>query len=146
MVRIMARSIKDYTYEELLERAYSKLPAKPVSKEAFEIPRAEIMVAGGKTIILNFRHIADYLNREPKILQKYFMKELGVPAFIGEAGQLILQGRFSSHVINRLIEMFVKKYVICPTCGSRFTKLIKSGKVFILRCEACGAETTLEAF
>ncbi|RLG90287.1 MAG: translation initiation factor IF-2 subunit beta [Thermoprotei archaeon] len=140
------KRIRDYTYEELLERAYSKLPSRPVQKETFEVPRAEVMFVGGKTLILNFKQIADVLNREPKIIQKYFVKELGVPAYINESGQLILQGRFSSHVINKLIDVFVKKYVICPTCGSRFTKLIKKGKVFILKCEACGAETTLQAF
>ncbi|ABN70198.1 translation initiation factor 2 subunit beta (aeIF-2b) [Staphylothermus marinus F1] len=142
----MTRRIRDYKFEELLERAYSKLPARTVSKETFEVPRAEVMFVGGKTLILNFKQITDVINRDPKILQRYFVKELGVPAYMNESGQLILQGRFSSHVINRLIDLFVKKYVICPTCGSRFTKLIKKGKVFILKCEACGAETTLEAF
>ncbi len=142
----MVKRVRDYTYEELLERAYSKLPSKPVSREAFEIPRAEVMVVGGKTVILNFMKIADILNRDPKILQRYYMKELGAPAIIGEGGQLIIQGRFGPHIINRLLEMFVKKYVLCPTCGSRFTRLEKVGKVFILKCEACGAETTLEAF
>ena len=140
------KSIKDYTYEELLERAYSKLPPRPEKKEVFEVPKAEVMIVGGKTVIVNFMKIADYLNRDPKILQRYFMKELGTPAIIGEAGQLTLQGRFGPHVINRLIDMFVKKYVICPTCGSRFTTLKKVGKVFILKCQACGAETTLQAF
>ncbi len=142
----MPRSVRDYSYEELLERAYSKLSHKPVRKEAFEIPKAEVVIVGGKTIIQNFSKIADYLNRDPKIMQRYFMKELGTPAFLGESGQLILQGRFGPHVINRLIDMFVKKYVICPTCGSRFTVLKKVGKVFVLKCQACGAETTLEAF
>jgi translation initiation factor 2 subunit 2 len=141
----MPKSVRDYSYEELLERAYAKLPTKPVTKEAFETPKAETMYVGNKTLILNFKQIADYLNRDPKILQRFFVKELGVPVYMNESGQLILQGRFSAHVINRLLEIFVKKYVICPTCGSRFTKLIKVGKVFILKCEACGAETTVEA-
>ncbi len=142
----MARRVREYSYEELLDRAYSKLPSKPVDGETFEPPKAEVMIVGGKTIILNFAKIADILNRDPKILQRYYMKELGAPAFLGESGQLIIQGRFGPHIINRLLEMFVKKYVICPTCGSRFTVLKKVGKVFILKCQACGAETTLEAF
>ncbi len=142
----LKRSVKDYTYEELLNRAYSRLQHRPVGREAFEVPKAQVTIVGGKTIIQNFVKIADYLNRDPKIMQRYFMKELGTPAYIDEAGQLILQGKFGPHVINRLIDMFVKKYVICPTCGSRFTVLKKVGKVFILKCQACGAETTLEAF
>ncbi len=142
----MARSIRDYTYEELLDRVYAKLPEKKVSAEPFEIPRAEVMVVGNKIVIRNFRQIADTLNRDPKLLMRYFVKELAVPGTIDESGALILQGRFSALIINRLIERFVKTYVLCPTCGSRFTVLEKVGKVFKLRCLACGAETTLPAF
>jgi len=49
-------------------------------------------------------------------------------------------------VIAKLLEMFVQKYVKCPTCGSGDTRLEKKGRIFILKCMACGAETTLEAF
>ncbi len=142
----MVKKVSEYTYDELLERVYSKLPAKARSQEAFQIPKAEIIIVGGKTVIRNFRWIADYLNRDPKILQRYFAKELAVPAYMDESQQLVLQGRFGAHVINKLIEIFVKKYVLCPTCGSRFTELKRSGKVFILKCLACGAETSLQAF
>ncbi len=143
---MVAKSIRDYSYEELLDRLYEKLPKKAVKKEAFEIPRAEIMIVGNKTIIRNFSQIADVLNREPKLLTRYFVKELAVPGTVDESGSLTLQGRFSSAIINKLIERFVKNYVLCPTCGSRFTVLEKVGKVFKLKCLACGAETTLKAF
>ncbi|MET1159843.1 MAG: translation initiation factor IF-2 subunit beta [Thermoprotei archaeon] len=142
----MPKRVREYSYEELLERAYSKLPARGGPAKSFQIPRVELMVVGGKTVILNFKDIVDTLNREPKILQQYLVKELGAPAYLNESGQLVLQGKFSVHVLNKLVEMFTNKYVICPTCGSKDTKLIKRGKVFVLKCEACGAETTLEAF
>ncbi len=142
----MVKSIKEYSYEELLDRAYSNLPSRVAPAKSFIVPKVEVMFVGGKTLILNFRQIADTLNREEKILQKYLVKELGVPAYVNESGQLVLQGRFNAHVLNRLLEIFTKRYVICPTCGSKDTKLIKKGKVFILKCEACGAETTLSAF
>jgi len=146
MVFIMAKSVREYSYEELLERAYSKLPVKGTSDRSAAVPRAEVMNAGGKTILLNFRQIVESINRDSEILEKYLVKELGVPAYINESGQLVLQGRFNAMVLNKLIDMFVARYVLCPTCGSRDTKLIKKGKVFILKCEACGAETSLSAF
>ncbi|WP_048163564.1 translation initiation factor IF-2 subunit beta [Thermogladius calderae] len=142
----MSKRARDYAYEELLERAYSRLPQKTSSGEVFEVPKAEVTVVGGKTIITNFRKIADVLARDESLLQHYYIKELGVPAVINEAGQLVLQGKFNAIVINKFLDMFVKKYVRCPTCGSYHTKLIRKGKVFVLKCEACGAETTVEAF
>ncbi|MGC9121961.1 translation initiation factor IF-2 subunit beta [Thermogladius sp. KZ2Tp1] len=142
----MSKRARDYAYEELLERAYSRLPQRTSSGEVFEVPKAEVTVVGGKTIITNFRKIADVLARDESLLQHYYIKELGVPAVINEAGQLVLQGKFNAIVINKFLDMFVKKYVRCPTCGSYHTKLIRKGKVFVLKCEACGAETTLEAF
>ncbi len=142
----MAKKVREYSYEELLERAYSKLPAKATAAKSFKVPRPEIMFVGGKTIILNFKEIVEVLNRDSSILQKYFGKELGAAAFINESGQLVLQGRFNVHILSKLLDIFVQRYVICPTCGSKDTKLIKKGRVFVLKCMACGAETTLEAF
>ncbi|RLG80356.1 MAG: translation initiation factor IF-2 subunit beta [Thermoprotei archaeon] len=142
----MARRVRDYSYSELLDRALSKLPVRGGPAKAFKVPKAEVMFVGGRTILLNFKQIVEALNREERVLQQYLVKELGAPAFLNESGQLVFQGRFNVYVLNRLIEIFVNKYVICPTCGSKDTKLLKKGKVFILRCEACGAETSLEAF
>ena len=140
------KSVREYRYEELLERAFLKLAGRRGSSEVFEMPKADVLVIGGKTIIQNFRDIAHLLNREEELLKRYFMKELNVPGSINEAGQLELRGKFNATAINQLLERFVQKYVKCSTCGSIHTKLSKKGKVFILKCEACGAETTFQAF
>lgn len=142
----MVKTVRDYSYEELLERALSRLPRKEVKPGHFEVPRAEVINVGNKTIIRNFKDMAEYLNREMKLLVRYFVKELAVPGSVDESGALVLQGRFSAVIINKLIERFVKLYVICPTCGSHYTELVREGKVFKLKCLACGAETTLKAF
>lgn len=139
------KSISQYTYEELIERAYLKLGGRKGSEEVFEVPKASVLVIGGKTILQNFRDIAKVLNRDEELLRRYFMKELNVPGAINEAGQLELRGKFSATAINQLLERFITNYVKCSTCGSFHTRLIKKGKVFLLKCEACGAETTLPA-
>lgn len=142
----MSRSIRDYSYEELLDRAYSKLSTKPTSTSGFIMPKIDLIFVGDKTIIMNFRQIVEAINREAGILQKYFSKELGSPATLNESGQLVLQGRFNVQVLTKLLKIFVDRYVICPTCSSKDTKLVKKGKVFLLKCMACGAETTLGSF
>jgi len=142
----VARKVREYSYSELLERAFKKLPVKSTSSTTYSIPKPQLMSVGGKTILTNFREIADTLNRDPAILQRYFGKELGVATYTNESGQLVLQGRFNVQVVTKLLEIFMQKYVICPTCGSRDTKLEKRGRVFVLKCMACGAETSFEAF
>lgn len=139
------KSIREYKYTELLDRAFEKLAGRKGSGEVFEMPRANVLVIGGKTIIQNFRDIAHLINRDEELLKRYFMKELNVPGSINEAGQLELRGKFNALAINQLLERFVQKYVKCSTCNSAHTKLSKKGKVFVLKCEACGAETTFQA-
>jgi translation initiation factor 2 subunit 2 len=136
----------NYSYEELLERAFSKLAGRRGSEEVFEMPRASVLIIGGKTIIQNFKDIARVLGRDEELLKRYFMKEFNAPGSINEAGQLELKGKYGSSAVNQLLERFIQKYVKCPTCGSVHTKLYKKGKIFILKCEACGAETTSQAF
>ena len=134
------------SYEDLLDRAFEKLAGRRGSGEVFEMPKAEVLVIGGKTVVQNFRSIANVLNRDEELLKRYFMKELNVPGSVNEAGQLELKGKFNPSAVNQLLVMFVERYVKCSTCGSIHTRLIKKGKVFVLRCDACGAETTLPAF
>ncbi|MEM1863619.1 MAG: translation initiation factor IF-2 subunit beta, partial [Desulfurococcaceae archaeon] len=116
------------------------------SEEVFEMPQVVLLTMGGKTVIHNFREIARVLNRDEELLKRYLMKELNVPGNINEAGQLELKGKFRETAIQQLLDRFVNKYVKCSTCGSIHTRISKKGKVFILKCDACGAETSFQAF
>ena len=128
-----------------MERAYSMLPSKVEHKGRFQVPKPKVLIVGDKTIIQNFKQICDTIRRDPKIVSKWYAKELAVPAQIGDRGELILTGRFNTSIIQRLLDMFVEKYVICPTCKGPDTELIRlDRKVWILRCHVCGAETPVE--
>lgn len=133
-------------YEQLLDELYSRLPKKFEKKaERFELPKVEILHVGNNTIIRNFSEIADYLRRDKRHLMRYLLSELGVAGRIGEAGELIVNAKFSPQPINVLLQRYVKYYVRCPTCGSWDTKLERMpGKIYVLKCEACGAEQTLK--
>lgn len=139
---------KDFpSYEELLERAYKLLPEKRTSTgERFVMPKFEISITGRKTHILNFSQVCDLLGREPRLLNRYILKEIALPGAV-EGHTAVIQGEVKPQLLNKLLERFVREYVICPVCGSPDTQLQKSQRgVFLMRCMACGAVTPLKSF
>ncbi len=128
-------------YEYLLDRLYERLPkrTKPVSE--FELPQLQITYIGLHTTIKNFAQLCDRIRREPRVLMRYLLRELAMPGAIDEHGSLTIYGRVSAQTIQMLLSRFMKSYVKCPTCGSYDTILQRQGKIWILRCLACGAET-----
>ena len=130
-----------YDYEYLLQRLYQRLPARGSKASRFELPRLAIERVGTKTMIRNFRQLTDVMRREPRILMRYLLKELGTSGnYDDESGILTINAKVSSVTLNNLMSRFVKTYVLCPTCGAPDTRLEKRGKAWILICEACGAE------
>ncbi|MCD6590808.1 MAG: translation initiation factor IF-2 subunit beta [Candidatus Aenigmarchaeota archaeon] len=130
------------SYEKLLDRAYSNLPKNSETGERFQMPKAQILNAGARTIIVNFTELANILRREPQHLQKFLLKELATSGEL-QGGRLIVQGRFRADVINKKIELYVKEYVLCPDCGKPDTKFVKEDRYLFLKCEACGSKHSL---
>ncbi len=131
-----------YDYEYLLKRLYERLPARVQARASrFEVPRPVVERVGSKTVIRNFRQIADVMRREPRILMRYLLKELGTSGNYDEdTGMLVINAKVSTATLMNLIQRFVKTYVICPTCGAPDTRLERRGRAWVLVCEACGAE------
>jgi len=125
-------------YEKLLEQAFAKLPKSSESSERFQMPRANILPAGARTIITNFVEIANTLRRKPEHLQKFLLKELATSGEL-QGNRLIVQGRFRSDVVDKKIELYAKEYVLCPDCGKPDTKFVKEDRYLFLKCEACGS-------
>jgi translation initiation factor 2 subunit 2 len=129
-------------YEELLDRAISQIPEGISEQSRFQIPEADVVAAGNRTTLRNFRGIASALNRSPDHLMKYLLKELGAA---GEAvgDQAVFQGRFSKSLIGDKISSYVKEFVLCRECGKPDTQLMRQGRVYILKCGACGARASV---
>ena len=130
-------------YEELLDRLYSKLPEKR-EKPSLDIPPLEILHVGMQTQVRNFKDVCSVLLREPRICARYMLKELAARGRIDDSGVFIIYSRVSTSTINSLFKRFLDQYVICKTCGSYQTELRRQGKVWIIRCLACGAETPVK--
>ncbi|MEM3833043.1 MAG: translation initiation factor IF-2 subunit beta [Thermoprotei archaeon] len=128
------------SYDEMLNRVYSSVSVKPEKYTRYEIPKLTSYNEGAKTIITNFKYAAERLNRKPEELAKFIYKELGAGGNIDNE-RLILTGRFENEQINTVINLYYKRYVICPVCGKPDTVLIKQKKIVYMKCLACGAES-----
>ena len=129
-------------YLQMLAEARSKLPKLLVSGERFSPPRPIVLIEGRQTHVANFKEIVTAVNRDAKMIARYLSKELGSPYFLTEdERKLILSRKIDPKQVENRIERFIRTYVICPHCGRPDTVLVKVKKAWVLRCQACGAET-----
>ena len=135
--------MEDDTYNILLERARSKIPPKVFEHTRFKIPMLRIFNEGNKTSILNFKEIADLLNRDPQHIMKFFLRELATRGnFEGTRATFI--GRFGNLTLKSLMKRYTEKYVLCPFCQKPETRIIREGKFLFLQCQACGAKESIK--
>ena len=131
-----------YDYEALLKRARSQLPEITSKRERLEIPSIHYTVVGMRTIIHNFKEIAEVLNRDPQHILKFLTGELATAAIMQES-RVIFQGKFPRETIERLLQRYMETFVICPICKRPDTKIVKEKRLFFLVCEACGAKSSV---
>ncbi|KXA92120.1 translation initiation factor IF-2 subunit beta [candidate division MSBL1 archaeon SCGC-AAA259E17] len=131
-------------YEKLLDRAMDQIPEAPHKKSRFEIPEVDIDVSGNRTTLKNLGSIASELGRDPNLLMKYLLKELGT-AGNREGDNGMFQGKFTKGELQERIDSFTEEYVLCDECGRPDTELIKEGRVTMLKCDACGARSSVRS-
>ena len=93
-------------YESMLERAYEKMPPVVFEKKRFEVPKLKVSIEKNKTVIKNFKEVADYIRRDPKHLLKFLGKEIGAAwriegsraVFVGKFGQIILEKKLKKYL------------------------------------------------
>ncbi|MBU0590773.1 translation initiation factor IF-2 subunit beta [Candidatus Micrarchaeota archaeon] len=132
----------DKNYEQLLDDVYSNLPKRAMSGERFEMPKFEYFTEGNKTIIKNFKAVAEKIRRDPQFISKYLSKELAVPVEI-KTERLILQRRLTGDILNKKLEELVLKYVMCKECKRPDTHIEESGRIRNIICESCGARAAI---
>jgi len=130
------------SYEEMLKAAYEKLPKRTEEAQRFVLPEVQIQPAGLKTMIVNFVDIAQAMRRDPNHFMKFLVKELATSGEL-EGKRLTVIGRFFKQAIDKKIELYMKKYVLCPECGKPDSKLEKEDRYLFLKCEVCGARSSV---
>lgn len=129
-------------YQELLKKAMEKIPKKISAEDRFKIPYLSVEFQGNKTLIKNFGEILSVLRRSSSHLSKYLFKELATPGNV-QGNILILQRKVPEEILQKKIESYVKEFVFCKVCNKPDTKLIKEDRFYFLKCEACGAKSSV---
>lgn len=126
-----------------MNRAISKRPDFETSGERFVVPKLKSFIEGRTTVWENFEEIREKVNREADHFVKYLLKEMGTAGKV-DGNRMILQGRFSSEQISAIVNAYVDEFVRCAECGRPDTKLIKYDRILTLKCDACGAQRSIQ--
>jgi len=138
---------KDLSYEELLERVFNIMREKNPNageKKQFVIRPPEVVKAGAKkTSFVNFLEISKQMNRDPKHVLSFILAELGTSGSIDGNNTLILKGKFQVKQMENILRRYIKEYVMCHTCKSKDTRLLKSDRLMFLQCDLCQSRCTV---
>lgn len=132
-----------YNYDELLKRACSQMPEVSAKRERLKLPQLLITTIGMRTIISNFKEVADILDRDPQHILKFLTREMATAATYHES-RAIFQGKFQSDSFERLLQRYMDSFVVCPVCKRPDTKIVKEKRLAFLVCNACGARSSIK--
>lgn len=133
----------EYDYNELLKRAREQCPEVSSKSERLELPRLNYARIGMRTVIYNFKEIADALDRDPQHLLKFLTGEMATAAMM-QGSRVIFQGKFQEDTFHRLMQRYLETFVVCPVCKRPDTKIVKEKRLSFLVCQACGAKSSIK--
>lgn len=144
---------RDYTYAELVNRAFQFLHGKNPALAAGGSQRKRVRLelpqvareGTKKTVFLNFGSICKSIHRQQDHLLAYMSAELGTTGNIQEGGRLVIKGRFGSEGIANVLKRYMLEYVICTSCRSPDTVLMRDAntRLYFVSCESCGAKRSV---
>ncbi|GFS89920.1 eukaryotic translation initiation factor 5 [Nephila pilipes] len=103
---------------------------------------------GIKTVVVNMVEVAKALNRPPTYPTKYFGCELGAQTqFDLKNERYIVNGSHEAAKLQDLLDGFIKRYVLCPSCDNPETVLTVLPKKGVIntKCIACGYSGQLDS-
>lgn len=146
-------SDRDYTYNELVNRAFQFLHGKNPSLASGGSQRKRVSLqlpqvareGTKKTVFLNFGAICKSIHRQQDHLLAYMSAELGTTGNIQEGGRLVIKGRFGAEGIANVLKRYMLEYVICTSCRSPDTVLMRDAntRLYFVSCESCGAKRSV---
>lgn len=124
------RDVSDTFYRYKMERLATKVEGKG---------------NGIKTVVVNLPSVAQSLDRPGAHLIKFFGFELGAQTNLDpKDDRWIINGAHESAKLQDLLDIFIKKFVLCHKCKNPETKTeIKDGRIS-LDCKACGVRSDVD--
>ncbi|RXK39778.1 translation initiation factor 5 [Tremella mesenterica] len=117
----------------------------------YKMPVLQVKIEGRgngiKTVIPNMEEIARALNRPPTYSTKFFGCELGAQTSFAN-DRYIVNGAHTGDRLRELLDVFIEKYVLCPSCKNPETELVITGKAghedIHRDCKACGRQNGID--
>lgn len=141
---------RDYTYEEMLDRAFGILrehnPNLGGGKKRTTLKPPQVAREGTKkTVFTNFMELSKAMNRQHEHVQAYLMAEMGTSGSLDGQQRLVIKGRFAPKDFENILRRYVNEYVLCSSCKSPDTLLDRdsASRIMFLRCQQCGASRTV---
>lgn len=124
------RDVSDSFYRYKMERLQTKVEGKG---------------NGIKTVITNLTSVALSLDRPGNYVIKFFGFELGAQTNLDpKDDRWIINGAHESAKLQDLLDIFIKKFVLCHKCKNPETRTeIKDERIF-LDCKACGVRSDVD--
>ncbi|KGB77414.1 translation initiation factor 5 [Cryptococcus deuterogattii R265] len=117
----------------------------------YKMPLLQIKIEGRgngiKTVVPNMEDIARALNRPPTYPTKFFGFELGAQTSMAN-DRYIVNGAHTADRLRELLDVFIEKFVLCPSCKNPETEIVitgRSGHEDMHRdCKACGRQNPID--
>jgi len=117
----------------------------------YKMPRLMAKVEGKgngvKTVIPNMTDIARALGRPPTYCTKFFGCELGAQTqFDFKNDRYIVNGAHDAAKLQDMLDIFIRKFVLCERCDNPETvlKVYSKKQIITSSCKACGHSFTLD--
>lgn len=115
----------------------------------YKMPRLESKIEGRgngiKTVVTNMAAISEALNRPPSLPTKFFGTELGAQSrWEDETEKATVNGAHNTGDLQKLLNIFIDKFVLCPKCHLPETALVVRKQLIQHKCSACGAKEAVD--
>jgi len=130
-----------YSREEMIDRVYESVndfnDSNVLTSTKFMDPL--VSRVNRKTKISNFQSICRNLNRDPEGVKKFIEEEFIKSSSIIGDGSLLISGMFKPMAVKKILGAYVSKYVLCPECKCKHTKIYKSksDRMVYINCLKC---------
>ena len=108
----------EYQYADLLTRVIDVIKGSnpDIISSRTKVEREDpyvVRVGTTKSCWTNFESMSNSLSRKPEHLMSFVAAELGAECRLGGESQLIVQGKFSTKVMEKLYKRYIESYVTC---------------------------------
>ena len=134
----------DYTTDQLIDRLYKTLEHNNVPKSnKLVMDSPDVALVNGQTCFKNFTSICENLKRGTNDVKKFFEEEMSTKSSIDGTGRLLIDGKFRTNNIEKVLLKYMQKYVFCDICKSSNTTLVKEDRIQYMDCMSCKSRRAL---